>query len=124
MRKSVRVARLLLGIIFLVFGLNRFYTFISVPLLHTFLQILVSSGYIHIIKGVEVLAGILLLANRGVLLAIVLLGADIANIVAYHSLVDHRNWPAAVIVMILYSIVIYGYWPYVRVLFQWKIQAR
>lgn len=84
------------------------------------MQILVSSGYIYFIKSVEVLAGGLLLGNRAVALALVLLGADIANIVAYHALLDHRDWPAALIVAILYAIVFLGYWPRMRILFRWN----
>jgi hypothetical protein len=52
--------------------------------------------------------------------ALVLLGADFANIVAYHALLDHRNWPAALIVAVLYLIVLSGAWPRTKVLFQWS----
>jgi putative oxidoreductase len=103
-----------------VFGLNGFHLFIPVPSFHPFMQILVSSRYIYFIKAVEVLAGSLLLADRAVPLALVLLGADIANIVAYHLLLDHRDWPAAFIVAILYAIVFFGYWPRMKPLFRWK----
>lgn len=118
--KVANAARIFLGLIFLVFGVNGFHTFIPVPSFHPFMQILVTSGYIYFIKLVEVVAGVLLLANRAVLLALVLLGADIANIVAYHVLLDHRNWPAALIVSVLYAIVLWGYWPLTRCLFRWN----
>jgi putative oxidoreductase len=81
----------LLGLPFVIFGLNGFLKFIPVPPFHPFVQILVSSGYIYFVKAIEVLAGGLLVVNRALLLALVLLGADIANIVAYHALLDHRN---------------------------------
>ena len=120
MSKSVPVARILLGAIFLVLGLNGFYTFIPVPTFHPFIQILVSSGYIYFVKAVEVIAGTLLLSNRAVLLALVLLGADIANIAAYHLLLDRRKWPIVPIVAILYAVVAWGYWPRLKLLFQWR----
>lgn len=120
MPKSVHVARSLLGIVFVVFGLNGFYTFIPIPTFHPFLQILVSSGYIYFIKAVEVLAGGLLLSNRAVPLAIVLLGADIANIAAYHLLLDHRDWPIVPILVSLYAVVVWGYWSQLKFLFRWK----
>lgn len=120
MRRSFQIARLLLGLIFVVFGLNGFYTFIPVSPFHPFVQILVASGYIFFIKAIEVLAGGLLIANRAVLLALVLLGADIANIVAYHALLDRRNWPVALIAAGLYAIVFCGYWPRMKILFQWN----
>jgi putative oxidoreductase len=121
MSNIVRIARFLLGIIFVIFGLNGFYTFIPVPSFHPFMQILVSSGYIYLIKTVEILAGSLLLANRAVVLSMILLGADIANIVTYHLLLDHRNWPIGPVVSILYAIVVWGYWQQLKVLFRWKI---
>jgi len=117
MSNVVRVARLLLGMIFVILGLNGFHTFIPVPPLHPFMQILVSSGYIYLIKTVEILAGSLLLANRVVVLALILLGADIANIVAYHLLLDHRDWPIAPIVTALYALVAWGYRQQLRFLF-------
>jgi hypothetical protein len=121
MSNIVRVARLPLGIIFVIFGLNGFHTFIPVPPLHPFMQVLVSSGYIYLIKTVEILAGSLLLANRAVALALILLGADIANIVAYHLLLDHRGWPIAPFVTALYAVVARGYRPQLRLLFLWEV---
>lgn len=120
MGRMFQIARLLLGLIFVIFGLNGFLKFIPVPPFHPFVQVLVSTGYIYFIKAIEVLSGGLLVVNRALLLALVLLGADIANIVAYHALLDHRNWPAALIVAVLYGIVFSGAWPRTKVLFQWS----
>jgi putative oxidoreductase len=119
-RKMVHIARVLLGLVFLILGLNGFYTFIPVPSFHPFMQILVSSGYIYFIKAIEVTAGVLLLANRAVTLALVLLGADIANILAYHLLLDHRDWPIVPIVAGLYALVLWEHRTQVRFLFRWK----
>jgi putative oxidoreductase len=104
-----RIARVLLGAMFLAFGLNGFHTFIPVPELHPFMQLLVSSGYIYLIKAVEVAGGLLLLLNRFVPLALVLLGTDIVNIAAYHALLDHRNWPIAVVNIVLFVIVLWAH---------------
>jgi hypothetical protein len=121
MSRVVHASRLLLGFTFVLFGLNGFHIFIPVPPFHPFMQILVSSGYIYFIKAVEVVAGTLLLVNRAVVLALVLLGADIANILAYHLLLDHRNWPIAPVVAALYVILLWGYWPRLKILFRWKV---
>lgn len=91
-----------LGLIFVMFGLNGFYTFIPVPEFHPFTAILVTSGYIYVIKVIEVTGGLLLLRNRFVPLALVPLGPDIANILMYHALLDRRNWPIAVINLVLF----------------------
>jgi hypothetical protein len=121
MSNIVRVARLFLGITFVILGLNGFHTFIPVPPFHPFMQILVSSGYIYLIKTVEILAGSLLLANRAVMLGLILLGADIANIVAYHLLLDHRDWPIVPVITALYVVVVWGYWPQLKFLFRWEV---
>lgn len=67
MKYVVLTTQILLGLIFLIFGLNGFYTFIPVPEFHPFMKIMVDSGFIYAIKSIEVIAGILLLSNRFVL---------------------------------------------------------
>lgn len=85
------VARVLLGLCFFVFGLNGFLSFIPPPtepmpegavkLGTAFME----SGYLfHLIKGTEVAAGLLLLCNRFVPLALVVLAPVVLNIVAFH----------------------------------------
>jgi hypothetical protein len=91
--------------------------FIPVPEFHPFVSILVSSGYIYLIKTVEVVGGVLLLSNRFVPLGLVLLGPDILNILAYHILLDHRNWPIAVVNLVLFLILVWSYREYFKSLF-------
>ena len=110
--RVVQASRIVLGLIFLMFGLNGFYTLIPVPAFHPFMAILVASGYIHLIKTLEVAAGSLLLCNRFVPFALALLGPDIANILVYHALLDHRNWPIAVVNMMLWLVLVWDYRQY------------
>lgn len=82
-------ARILLGLIFFVFGLNGFLGFIPQPPLTgapgDFVGALVATGYMFpLIKGTEVVAGALLLSNRFVALALVLLAPVIVNIALFH----------------------------------------
>jgi len=106
---GVSVARIVLGLIFLIFGLNGFYTLIPVPDFHPFMAILVESGYIYLIKTVEIVGGIMLLTNRFVPLALILLAMDIVNITAYHLLLDPRNWMIVPVIIILWIIVFMNY---------------
>lgn len=115
-------SRILLGLIFLIFGLNGFYTFIPVPEFHPFMEILVSSGYIYLIKTVEVMAGLLLLSNRFVPLALALLIPDVVNITAYHILLDPRNWFIVPVLLILIGILVFSYWQYFKSLLSFKTQ--
>lgn len=86
-------SRILLGLIFFVFGLNGFLQFLPAPEpspnAAAFLGGLASVGYMFpLIKGTEVVAGALLLANRAVPLALVLLAPIAVNIAAYHLFVE------------------------------------
>jgi hypothetical protein len=83
-------ARFALGGAFLVFGLNGFLHFLPQPPLPesagAFLGGLAGSGYMFpLIKGTEVVAGALLLANRFGTLALALLAPVLVNIVAFHA---------------------------------------
>lgn len=83
-------ARTLLGLAFLVFGLNGLLQFLPMPppveTARPFLEGLMSSGYFMVLlKGTEVAAGVLLLANRFVPLALVVLAPVMLNIVAFHA---------------------------------------
>lgn len=83
-------ARVVLGLVFLLFGLNYFVPFLPTPPPPTgdaavFLTGLFASGYLMpLVKGVEVVAAVLLLSNRFVPLALVLLAPIIVNIAGFH----------------------------------------
>lgn len=81
------IARILLGLIFFVFGLNGFLHFIPATLpsgtAGQFLVALKASHYAYLVFAVQLIAGVLLLVNRFVPLAVVLLGAELANILVF-----------------------------------------
>ncbi|MEO6418306.1 MAG: DoxX family protein [Polyangiaceae bacterium] len=86
-------ARILLGLIFFVFGLNGFLHFIPNPTeampdkAVALMGGLIGTGYMFpLIKGTEVIGGALLLTNRFVPLALAFLAPVIVNIVAFHTL--------------------------------------
>src|SRR5438128_6629775 len=104
------IARLLLGLIFLVFGLNGFLNFLSMGPMPTglagqFIGALFMSHYYWIVAGLQVIGGLLLLVNRFVPLALVLLGPVIVNIICYHVFLNPVGWPLALVVTILWFIV-------------------
>jgi uncharacterized membrane protein YphA (DoxX/SURF4 family) len=93
-------ARILLGLMFVVFGLNGFLAFIPNPPTipqnaMTFFGVMVQSHFSYFVFGVQFLGGALLLLNRFVPLAVVMLAAVIANIIAFHV----TMWPASLIPM-------------------------
>jgi putative oxidoreductase len=102
------IARLLLGLIFLVFGLNGFLNFIPMPpptgVAAQFFGAIFASHYWVVIFAVQVIGGLLLLSNRFVPLALVLLGPVIVNIFFFHALMAPAGLPLAILVVILWSI--------------------
>jgi hypothetical protein len=89
MSKATTGARILLGLVFFVFGLNGFLGFMpqppQPPEAGAFLGALGATGYMFpLIKGTEVLAGALLLGNAFVPLALLLLAPIVVNIAAFH----------------------------------------
>jgi putative oxidoreductase len=83
------IVRLLLGLAFVVFGLNGFLNFLNMGPVPTglagqFIGALFLSHYYWAIAALQILGGALLLVNRFVPLALVLLGPVIVNILLYH----------------------------------------
>jgi uncharacterized membrane protein YphA (DoxX/SURF4 family) len=94
--KLPTAARLLLGLVFFVFGLNGFLQFLPQPPLPApagaFMGALAATGYMFpLIKGTEVAAGLLLLGGRFVPLALVLLAPVIVNIPLFHVVLAPAN---------------------------------
>jgi|SRR5580658_6353564 putative oxidoreductase len=88
MKIVAMIARYLLGLAFLVFGLNNFLKFMNGPLPPgppgEFLGLLVSTHYAYVIGALMVVSGILFLVNRYVGLGLTLLGPILFNILLFH----------------------------------------
>lgn len=105
MKTSVLVARVLLGLIFLVFGLNGFLHFIPQPLppepAMAFFGALAATGYmLPLIFATQVAGGLLLLLGL-VPLGVVVLTPVIVNIVSFHLFLAPAGLPLALVVMLL-----------------------
>ena len=90
MKKAALGARLLLGVIFFVFGLNGFLHFLPQPPLPEpglkFVMALVETGYLMpLVKGIEVVSGVLLLSGFFVPLALLFLAPIVVNIFLFHT---------------------------------------
>jgi uncharacterized membrane protein YphA (DoxX/SURF4 family) len=109
MKIAALISRILLGLVFVVFGLNGFLNFIKGPLpsgvAGQFLGALMQSHFVFVLSAVELAGGALLLANRYVPLALVLLGPVIVNIFFYHLLMDRSGLIIAIVVIILWGLV-------------------
>lgn len=112
MKTAFTVARYLLGLIFLVFGLNGFLHFIPLPpppgVAGQFFGALYDSHYLVVIFLLQLIPALLLLAGRYVPLALTLLGPVIVNILLFHALMAPSGLPLAVVTVVLWLVVFYG----------------
>src|SRR6201997_1400325 len=99
------IARYLLGLIFLTFGLNGFLHFIPMPpptgVAAQFLGAIFVSRFYVVIFLLQIVPAVLLLANRYVPLALTILGAGIVNILCFHIFMAPAGLPLAVVVAVL-----------------------
>jgi putative oxidoreductase len=114
MKVATVIARVLLGLIFVVFGSNAFFHFLPMPppppnLAGDYLRVFFASGYVYVIGGFQVVGGLLLLIGRFVPLGLTILGAIIVNILAFHVLMAPEGFPPAIVVTVLEIFLVWQY---------------
>lgn len=118
--RSVRycsaTARILMGLLFFIAGLNGLVHFLPQsktpppPEAAAFIGAMMKTGYfLYLVAGTQFLAGVLLLANRFVPLALVLIAPVIVNILAFHIFLARSGLPIACVVTILELYLIWAY---------------
>jgi len=119
--------RIVMGLIFFVFGLNGFLNFIPPPSgpvpegAIAFGMALMKTGYLfQLLKGTEVLVGALLLANRFVPLALALIAPVVVNIFAFHAFLEPSGLVLAAVIV---AAEVYLAWTY-RGVFRPMLRAR
>jgi len=122
MKIAATIARYLLGLIFLVFGLNGFFISYRCHLPRAlrpqqFGGAIFMSNFWVVIFSIQVLGGVLLLVNRFVVLAVVLLGPVIVNILCFHALMAPEGLPLAILVAVLWVILAVRYKQYLAGIF-------
>ena len=102
------VARLLMGLPLVVFGLNGFFNFIPQPTTPlpegaaAFAGALMKSGYMmQLIGATQLIVGVLLVLNRFVPLALALFAPFIVNSIAFHLRLEHSGLPMAAVFLAL-----------------------
>ena len=113
-KKVALIARILLGLVFLVFGLNGFFQVIPMPLPSEagsmFMGALLDTGYFFVfLKLVEISCGIMLLSGFYVPLALLILSPIVVNILLFHIFLDMGGLVMAVILFMLTLIVAKAY---------------
>ena len=114
MKIAVVIARILLGLVFLVFGSNNFFHFMpNQPIpgdAGVLADVLFRHGWFTFHGVLEVVAGVLLLVGRYVPVALVLLGPILVNILMFHLTLVQGILPG-LICTVLELFLIYAYWP-------------
>jgi putative oxidoreductase len=110
MKIVVMIARLLLGLIFAFFGANLMFHFLPNPPmppgpLKDFNTVLMVTHYDAMIGFFQFLGGVLLLFNRYVAVGLIILAAELVNILTTHSLVMHGGFPIPIVVTLLWLLV-------------------
>ena len=100
------IVRILLGLMFLVFGLNGFLNFIPAPKdmppeILNVIGALMKAGYMTVVSGAEVLVAVLLLTNRFVPLALALLAPIIVGIITYHVAMQPATIGPGMVVLLM-----------------------
>jgi len=109
MRTASLIARYLAGVIFLVMGLIGFLNFFPLPppggIAGQFMGVLYVSHYLWVILAFQIIAGVLLLVNRYVPLAVAVLAPVIVNILTFHALMAPSGLPLALFVTALWALI-------------------
>ena len=101
------VARVLMGLLFLMTGLNGFLNFLPMPAnlpagLVAFSIAMLNTGYLfQLAMGVQLIVAVMLLLNRYVPLALTLIAPIIVNIICIHWFLDRSGLPMAGFVLVL-----------------------
>jgi len=108
------ISKILLGLIFFVFGLNGFLHFIPMSSppgpAADFGGALFKTGYFFpFLKGLEVLAGISLLVNRFVPLSLLVLAPIIVNIFLFHAFLAPDAMGMSVLLVVLLGFLAWTY---------------
>ncbi|HPM29036.1 MAG TPA: DoxX family membrane protein [Chryseolinea sp.] len=123
---SATTARIVLGLIYFVFGLNFFFHFIPTPppsggVADAFTGGLFQSGYFFpMLKGLEVVLGALLLIGFFVPLALVVLMPISINILLFHAFLSPDNTIMGIVIVSLQIYLSWFYRDYYKPLFSPK----
>jgi putative oxidoreductase len=122
------ISRILLGLIFLVLGLNGFFFFIPTPPITgfaaAFFNTMIASHYSVMVFGVQIIAAIMLLTDKYVPLALIVLAAVLANVLDFHITMQPSGLPLPLFTTLLWFVVAWPLRSHFALLFARTVAAR
>ena len=113
-RYAAAIVRVLLGLMFLFFGLNGFLNFLPAPKdmpeeVVTVSGALMKGGYLTVVAATEVIVAVLLLLNRFVPLALALLAPIVVGILTFHVALAPSSIGPAIVVLVMELYLVWAY---------------
>ena len=114
MKIATIIARVFLGLAFVLFGVFPFLTFIPQPppppgLAGDYVKVFTASHYAQVIGAMQLLSGLMLLSGKFVPLGLLILGGILFNIWAFHLLMAPASILPGAIATLLWAIVFWSY---------------
>jgi putative oxidoreductase len=116
MKFAVIGARVLLGLIFVVFGLHGFFQFSFIPAPEmneaagSFMGALVGTGYFMVaVKLVELVSGLMILTGRFLPLGLILLAPVSVSILLFHTFLDQAGLGMAIFLVAMQLFLAWSY---------------
>ncbi|HET9990782.1 MAG TPA: hypothetical protein VFQ65_19765 [Kofleriaceae bacterium] len=114
MQRIPSVLRTILGLAFVVFGLNYFLGFLPQPKdippdVITFMVPFIGAKYMGLIKAIEIASGLLLIGNRFVPLALTLLAPILVGITWFHVALEPSGLPLPIALVAIEVALAYFY---------------
>ncbi|WP_062053686.1 DoxX family membrane protein [Aquimarina longa] len=122
MNTLILVLRILLGAILIIFGSNKFLEFIPAlkfanPDATVFFSTLADSYVLKTVGIIEIIVGFLLIFNKAIPFALVILAPISVNIVLFHLTLDIANIGPATFVFLVNAFLIFKRWNNYKILF-------
>ena len=119
--KVTMALRIILGLVLIIFGANKFGHFMPSPELTgdaaTFMGALGGAGYFTILGVLEILIGLLLVLNKWVPFALVLLAPLVVNFLIFHLKYNIEGIGPSALVSLLTIVLFYANWDKFKTLF-------
>ena len=131
MKIAIIICRTLLGLAFIVFGLNILYPFMPAPqpaegsLPAQFMAVMGPTGWMKLVGAVQFLGGLLVIIGRTAPLGLTVLAPVLVNILAFHTFLEGGHGiEAGVVFSVLEIFLIYAYRENFRGVFTTSASAR